>query len=277
MKSLVAGACCAGMLCAGFGAGRLDAQTLGGGVVGWRSDSLRPTDDWNTFSADMRVKRSHVRKNGTAIGALVPDALYRIERSKRSGSWKSVITVLSVTQPARFALSGAMAPSGAFAVQRLENDEDGTPVRAYDMRGARIRSYTTTAAQPIPSTPLPPRSVGREWLYGMVAIPVNKPQRQQAFERSYGRATATSTALLYTKQDGTRTQQLLVDPVNVVPLEATDLQNGVRHVRTTFRYGSAGGAGLVRLGTRTEVLVSSGVDDVTIVDSSFSNIRLERR
>lgn len=278
MKSLVVGASC-GLVAAVLGVGAVPAhaQFAGGGVTtGWRSDSLRPTDPWNTFTADVRVRRSHVRKNGTAIGALAPDAQYRIERSNRSGSWKTVLTVLSIERSSRVSLGGVLTPPGPLPVQRIELDENGTPMRAYNAQGAIVRSYKTGApVEPSSSTPL--RSIGIGWIDSLVATPVGKALRQQGYERRYGMPSIVGTQHVYKKQQGARRQQLFVDPVNMVTTEAHDQQNDVRIARTVFRYGSAGGAGLVRLGTRSEVLVSPAVDDVTVVDVAFTNIRLERR
>src|SRR5688572_6051427 len=67
-------------------------------ATGWRSDSLRVGDTWNTFTADMQITRTHVKADGTSIGAVVPEAKYRIERSNRSGNWKTVTTVISIAQ-----------------------------------------------------------------------------------------------------------------------------------------------------------------------------------
>jgi hypothetical protein len=63
----------------------------------------------------------------------------------------------------------------------------------------------------------------------------------------------------------------------MVTLEANDVQNNVPVVHTTFRYGAAGSAGQVRLGVRSEVLTTPSADDVTVIDSSYSNVRLDRR
>src|SRR5262249_54127463 len=68
-------------------------------IAGWCATSLRPADVWNTLTVDMNVKRQRLTSAGNPLGAPSPDATYRLERSSRSGSWKTVITVLSVARP----------------------------------------------------------------------------------------------------------------------------------------------------------------------------------
>ena len=61
-------------------------------VEGWCSDSLRPTDNWNALSVEMRVTGRRITAKGDLASAPAPGVTYRIERSSASGSWKTVIS-----------------------------------------------------------------------------------------------------------------------------------------------------------------------------------------
>ena len=65
-----------------------------------------------------------------------------------------MVTVLSVDRPPIYSFSGALTPPKAFPVARIEDDENGSPVRAYGANGALLTptllkntSSTTTMAR----------------------------------------------------------------------------------------------------------------------------------
>lgn len=253
----------------------------GAAPVGWRGDSLRINDNWNTFTADMRITRQHVKRNGTPIGAVIPDARYRIERSNRSGRWKTVTTVLAIDQPTPVAADGAAATPPPIVVHHLEDDEDGTALRAYGAGGQRLGLFKdplapagAASSSPVPSAP---RLNGREWITRLVAARAETKDRMNAFDRAYGTPANAGGVSVYTRTIGDVTKRIVVDTANGVPTEYTETRSGVPTVRVSLRYGPAGADGVVRLGMRSEVSVSPEVDDVVIVDASYSNIALARR
>ena len=249
-------------------------------TVGWRADSLRLTDSWNTFTADMRITRTHVKRDGTALGTLLPDARYRVERSNRSGSWKTVTTVLGITQPAQLHFDGAAAPAPPVVVQRLEDDENGAPLRVYDVSGRRVGHFKNPlvpTADDTTFTPVAPRSTGREWINRMVLLKGKAKDRLRTFDRAYGQPVKSGGTQIYTSTVGALTKRVVVDPVNGVALEYTETRAGVPTMRVSLRYGPAGTDAVVRLGVRSEVSVSPDVDDVVVLDSSYSNVALAWR
>src|SRR6185295_963712 len=134
--------------------------TADAAIAGWCAASLRPVDAWNTLTVDMVVKRQRLTSAGDAIGAPTPNATYRLERSSRSGSWKTVVTVLSVARLPIYSFSGALISPKPFPVARIEDDENGSPVRAYGANGAPLTPLigNTTA------TTTTVRTTGQQWL-----------------------------------------------------------------------------------------------------------------
>src|SRR5262249_13975036 len=159
-------------------------------IAGWCATSLRPADVWNTLTVDINVKRQRLTSAVNPLGATSPATTYRLERSSRSGSWKTVVTVLSVARPSIYSFSGALVSPRPFSIARIEDDEDGSPVRAYGTNGSVL---TPTLLAQTSSTNTTARTTGQQWLDAFVAAPVKKAARQQAFERAYGRATKAGT------------------------------------------------------------------------------------
>jgi hypothetical protein len=247
--------------------------------VGWRSDSLGPADTWNTLTVDIGIRRRHLSKAGTAIGAPIPAASYRLERSNRTGRWKTVIFVLSVERQPAYMLSGMLRMPAAFPVARMEDDEDGTPVRVYDTRNQLVKplpAAAVTFAAPVASI-VPPRSMGREWIETFVATAAGRPKRLLALEGRFGPGTPVGLLIRYTKRDGDLVHEVLVDPRLAVPVEEKISRTGTLTGYRTFSYGPAPNEAVVRAAIHAESTVSTGVDDRSVVDATFSNIRLELR
>jgi hypothetical protein len=243
-------------------------------VTGWCATSLRPADVWNTFTVDVSVKRQRVSSADARIGAPTPNATYRIERSSRTGSWKTVVTNLSVARPPAYAFGGAVLPARPLPVSRVEDDENGTPLRAYDGSGVLL---SPTLVGQTTSTNSSPRSVGQAWLDAFVATPTKKTARQTALEKAYGKATKVGTLNRYVRLETDGSQELLVDPKAVVPVEANTIRSGKRMGHRMFTYGPAPDSALVRTNVHSDTVTSVSSGDRAIVDTTFSNVCLEMR
>jgi hypothetical protein len=244
-------------------------------IAGWCATSLRPADVWNTLTVDMNVKRQRLTSAGTPLGAPSPDATYRLERSSRSGSWKTVITVLSVARPPIYSFNGAPLAPKPFPVARIEDDENGSPVRAYAVNGSLL---TPTLLANTGTTNTMARATGQQWLDAFVAAPIRKSARQQAFERIYGKATKAGTLNKYSRSvDPNGSDEVLVDPKTVVPMEANTTRNGKRLGHRTFGYGAAPDSALVRTNVHADTVTAADTGDRAVVDTAFSNVCLELR
>jgi hypothetical protein len=269
----------AAVLCAGFIAAGLRPlhAALETPTVSWRTDSLRPGDIWNTLTLDMSVARRHVTKSGAATGVPSPSATYRIERSSRTGSWKTVVTVLGVQLPPRYSLNGALIQPAPVPVGRIEDDEDGTPLRVYDRSGRLMKTPLVKSSTDPSAAFAPPRSNGREWIETFVATSAKKTTRQQDFERQFGRAQRVGTLYRFLHRDSDQTQEVLVDQKNVVAVENNSSRSGRLLGHRTFTYASAPDGAVVRTSVHAETLVTPETGERAIVDTTFSNIRLWQR
>ena len=263
-----------GVITAGTGPGFDTVPSANAAVAGWCANSLRPADAWNTFAADVSVKRLHLTKDGNPIGAPTPNATYRIERSSRSGGWKTVVTNLSLARAPMYALSGALLPTRPLPVSRVEDDENGTPLRAYDASGALL---TPQLMAQTTSPNASPRSTGLSWLDSFVAAPSKKGARQLEFEKAYGKATKVGQLNRYVRLVTDGSDEVLVDLKTVVPVEANALRKGKRVGHRTFTYGPAPDSALVRSNIHADTVVSADSGDRTVVDTTFSNVCLEMR
>ena len=272
----VAAASCVWMICTGYGPVGLSAASP---IVGWRTESLQPTDTWNTFTVEMSVNRRRVKRTGETTGVVAPTASYRLERSNLTGAWRTVVTVLSVDRSPTYALSGALMPPGAFPVARVEDDEDGSPARAYDTRGRLLKPFVSPVSLlDAAGTPTPmPRSGGREWIDAFVATTANKARRVQDFERRFGRGVKTAGVNRYVRVDGDVSEEALVQSRTAVPLEMNSARHGVSTARRAFTYGAAPDNAVVRTAVHSDTLISGGGDERAIIETAFSNICLERR
>jgi hypothetical protein len=262
------------VLMIGTGPGLAHLATADAAIVGWCPNSLRPADVWNTLTVDMNVKRQRVKSTGEITGAPSPAAFYRIERSSRTGGWKTVITVLSVDRSPVYSLSGAVTAPGPFPVARIEDDEDGTPIRAYNASGALVTPTAFTGTTNATSTP---RTVGQQWLDAFVAPPGKKTARQQAFEKLFGKATKAGTLNRYLRTETNGSEEVLVDPKVVVPVEANAVRSGKLVGHRTFTYGPAPDSALVRTAVHAETVTAVDTGDRAVVDTTFSNVCLERK
>src|SRR4029450_13000469 len=123
------------------------------------------------LTRDMSVKRQRLASAGDAIGAPTPNATYRLERSSRSGSWKTVVTVLSIAKPPMYSFSGALISPKPLPVARIEDDENGSPVRAYGPDGALL---TPTLLANTATGTTSARTTGQQWLHAFVGAPSQK-------------------------------------------------------------------------------------------------------
>ena len=243
-------------------------------IAGWCATSLRPADTLNTLTVDMSVKRQRLTSTGNTIGAPTPNATYRLERSSRSGSWKTVITVLGVARPPAYSFSGALISPQPFPVARIEDDEDGSPVRAYAATGALL---TPTLLANTATSSTSARTTGQQWLEAFVAAPGRKTARQQAFERAYGKATKAGTLNKYARLQTNGSDEVLVDAKTVVPIEANTFRAGKRLGHRTFVYGPAPDSALVRTNVHDDTVTAADTGNRSIVDTTFSNVCLELR
>lgn len=254
----------------------------GNGAQVWRWGSLRPGDVWNTLVVEMTVRRRQINAEGATVGVPSPTGRYRLERSMASGSWKTVVTVLSLERASLYSLDGVLGSPAPLAVARIEDDENGTPVRVFDSLGRSLRLPELTASAlsaagvgAAGGSEL--RAASTSWIDGFVAASDKAAQRRLALEREFGAPTTVNGLTRFAKTLGTTSAEVLVQPTAVVALEA-NLAEGARLVaHRTFTYQPAYQGAMVRSAVHSELRLSSATDERQITDTAFANIALERR
>jgi hypothetical protein len=272
-------------------------------AAGWRSDSLKVTDSWNTLTLDISVRRRHVKSDGTPAGIPSPAVSYRLARSKKSGSWKTVLTVLSMDRFSIYSLKGLAGAPAPLSVVRIEDDEDGTPVRAYDSLGRQLalptissssRSMLASLGASAASDSASPsnrltagvqslrgvaeaRQNDRGWIDNFLATAANKKVRLRAFERGFGAATTVNGLSRFSKTTGLRVEEVLVSPRAMVPVENNVVEDATMVSHRTFAYRTAYADTLVRSAVHSEHLVTPSTGERAIDDTTFTNISLSQR
>ncbi len=252
-------------------------------------------DDWDTFSADITVRHSRVQADGTPFDAAASPTQYHWERSRTANGWKTTVTTSTAARVTLNASDGAVIQDNRFSVARIEDDEDGSPVRLYNQRGEQVpvpppvRSAAPRSdAKGLPEFRRPSLRTGdapqrpavdggRAWLEGIIASSSAKATRRQGLERQLGSPTSrVRGADRFVVTRGETTQEVLADPESAVPVEMNVVRSGRLVTHSTFGYVPGAGGSLVRHTIHTEQLASNKGDRL-VTDIEYTNIRTERR
>ena len=277
-----------------------------------RTPGVAPAPAWDTFSADVTIRRRMVRKDGTP-GPEAPEMRYRWVRTLGDTGWKTTMTVLSVSSDVVQTSKGAQAVSRKVPVSRIEIGDARSPARIFDAEGrmlfmlptapptGRIGAPTSGAALPAEleavrgaaaafkanlasavtagtdagHTPADLRS--REWVEHLLPSAAGRGARRAAFARDMGSPQGLVRGLerFVHDRDG-HTTEVLSDPTWSVPVEINVARDGALVSHSVLSYDEDPGAGLVRRRIRSEQLLSPESGDRALVDFELSNIRLGR-
>jgi hypothetical protein len=259
------------------------------------ASSLAPVDSWDTFAADVTIRRSLVSADGAPVGVATPAVQYHWERTQNGAGWKTIMTLASVDPATVQSLTGAVRLSNSSPVTRIEDDEDGTPLRMFDRQGGLFRMPASEEMFPIGAAAAPGRSglqpladpnessrpaanLGREWIDRLIAMPSRQADRRQALENQLGKSLERVRGLdRFVIIKGDETREILADPKSALPIEINLVRNGVLVMQTTFTYEQALGKSQIRRASHTEQLASLGTGERTVTDVELTNVRLERR
>ena len=259
--------------------------------------SLAPPDAWNTFSADMTLRRSRVDAAGQPVGDSVTAQQYHWERSSATGHWKTTMTLAPASPLSLRTLSGTAPVDDRLLVARIEDDEDGSGPRIFNKRGELLRAPSaldhvlpaTPDADParLPHPPASKTAKGQpphatqpvsQWIDNHFIKRNSHDARRLAFQRRHGPPVGQVRGLdRYVTTHGDRMEETLVDRQLQVPVEANVVRQGQLVSHRTMSYAPAGGDFVVRRSIRTERLVSSKTGERAVVEIEFTNVRLEQR
>ena len=276
-----------------------------------RTPGVAPAPAWDTFTADVTIRRRMVRKDGTP-GPEAPEMRYRWVRTLGDTGWKTTMTVLSVSPDVVQTSKGAQAVSRKVPVSRIEIGDARSPARIFDAEGRMLFMLPTaaptdasdsTAGAALPAaleavrgaaaafkanlssavtagtdtghTPADLRS--RAWVEHLLPSVAGRGARRAAFARDMGSPQGLVRGLerFVHDRDG-HTTEVLSDPTWSVPVEINVARDGVLVSHSVLSYDEDPGAGLVRRRIRSEQLLSPESGDRALVDFELSNIRLGR-
>jgi hypothetical protein len=276
-----------------------------------RTPGVAPAPAWDTFSADVTIRRRLVRKDGTP-GPEGPEMRYRWVRSLGDGGWKTTMTVLSVAPDTVQTSKGPQAVSRKVPVSRIEISDTRSPARIFDAEGRMLfmlpaappsdpsrsasgaalpaqleavrgaaaafkANLTTAVAVGSDAGQAPPDLRSREWVEHLLPSVAGRGSRRAAFAREMGSPQGSVRGLerFVQNRDGSTTE-VLSDPTWSVPVEINVVRDGALVSHSVLSYDEDPGAGLVRRRIRSEQLLSPESGDRALVDFELSNIRLDR-
>jgi len=233
-------------------------------------------------------------KDGT-VTAEAPTVRYRWTRSERAGGWKSTIEVTGLAAPAIQSLKGPVLLDQPTSVVRIEDDEDGTPLRVFDRHGRAMRlpsiedrhvlGEPVAGVLRVPALPELAHSDARrradhsrDWVDAFIAVPHRKSARRDALNRRFGGAEGRVRDLdRFVTADGNHTMEVLTDRTSAVPIEINVARDGMLVTQSTLTYDAESGGTLRRRAVHTEQRLSTTADERAVAHVELSNIRLERR
>jgi len=271
-----------------------------------RTPGTPPAPAWDTFSADLTLRRRLLNKDGSAQ-LEAPEIRYRWQRKLGEGGWTSSLTVLSVAPTTIQTAKGPQPASMKVPISRVEIGDPRTPSRVFDtngnlvfmratpmfapVAGAADRRATTASQNDAPtrldltSAALPADLLdrasaamrSRDWVEHLMPSASGRAARRAALLRDLGTPQGTVRGLerFVTAANGATTE-VLADPTWAVPVEMSVVENGALVSHSTLSYEQDPRAGLVRRRLRTELLLSAESGQRSQVDVEFSNIRLDR-
>lgn len=253
--------------------------------------SVGPADAWDTFVADVSIAFSRVQRDGTE--QLNSALRYTWRRSQTSRGWTSVLEFTAGRGP-RLAPNDLELVDPSLTIARIEDDEDGSPLRAFNPNGELIALPGDVPGR-LPRAPIPDRvdgrlppvpdradgrphtTQGRDWIDAFFATPAKQGGRRQALEQAFGKPVGRIRGLdRFERTEGNRRYEMLVDPTSAVLVEVNVVQDSVLLSHRTIGYGVLADGTLVKHVVRSERLDPRG-ERRLVTSIEFSNIRLERR
>jgi hypothetical protein len=272
-----------------------------------RTPGAAPQPAWDTFSADLTIRRRLLRRDGR-VGLEGPEMRYRWTRTLTDRGWKTAMTLLSASPDTVQTDKGPQAVSRRIPVSRIEIGDPRTPTRVFDTEGRMVFLLPSQAPPALahPSTdrasvagtasiaeglaaaltmpeatgsPDPPEAAtrSREWVEQLMPTRGAGAARRAALVRTMGlpRGVERELERFVGHAEGQITE-VLSDPAWGVPVEINVVRDGALVSHTSFGYVEDPGAGLVRRQMRSEHLLSPESGDRSVVDVELANIRLGR-
>jgi hypothetical protein len=254
-----------------------------------QSKATPATQGWNALSVDITIRHSRVNADGAPTGVVTPAVKHHWERRLTASGWKSTMTLRSEPVVTVQGLNGRKRIENPFAITRIEDDEDGTPLRFFDRKGDQVRLPTEAElprinrnASPSPgneaslANTVRPLSFGRDWSDALVASPERSAARRAALERRFGKPEGRVRALdRFLSTRGDETVEVLADPQLALPVEINVVRERTLVSHTTIGYVRGAGGSVIRRSLHMERTLPDASGERTVTDVEVDNVRLE--
>jgi hypothetical protein len=275
-----------------------------------RTPGAVPIPTWDTFTADVTIRRRLVKKDG-AVAAEAPEMRYRWVRHRTADGWKSTMTVLSAAPERVETSKGPQLVSRKIPISRIEIGDPKTPARVFDTEG-RMVFLPATPPRSADATPsvdhhanaqvMTAEAAARElsrrlgngaptvssalagdasdahsqaWIGHMLPGIAGRAERRAALAQRMGAPQGMIRGLeRFVSTTGDTTTEILADPTWSVPVEINVARAGTLVSHSVLTYAQDPGAGLFRRRLQGELLVAPESGDRAQVDFELSNIRL---
>ncbi len=211
------------------------------------------------FTADVAIGQMHVAADGQRLPGAAPSAKYRLEHRAGSGAMTR-LTLVELERETAESVTGQVALDNPFLAVRMELDAKGG-MRLYNRRGDRLREPTAADRRLFgvvnpglgfdrPDT-RPMSSRARP--SNLVVASSRGNERRAEFERQFGAPVERVRGLdRYVKTRRDDVDEVLVDPVTVLPAEFNTVRAGVLVSRVQMTYEPKGDGSFVRRWFRAE-------------------------
>lgn len=241
--------------------------------------------------ADVSIRRHRAAADGDD-GLVVPEVVYRVERTLGDGGWAVVMRRLREERPVVRTEEGERRLETPPAIARLEAAADG-PVKVFNALGVEVRLPSKAALATVAdgesgalrrlalsnldarAGPEARQAVDHDVLGGLLISAEQVAAGRRTLERRFGPAVERGEGFVrHTRLEGNQSLEVLVDALTGVPVEIIVMQEGRRVERTRHTYLPAAGGGLVRRAVRSERLVPGSPDRQLVTEVEFANVRV---
>jgi hypothetical protein len=264
-----------------------------------------PQERWNTFSAEVTIRRGVRDAAQQPVGNEGPAVKYRWERTQSGGRWKTTMSVVRGARPDVVTPTGqsqAIPP----VVARIEDEGDGAGPRFYSLQGTLLRPPVASDRQKMGASDsvfantdalvfantnglMRPSAApagnrarladeGREWVEAVLPSLEKKSARETALQQRFGKALGKLRGLdRYVQTIADETTEVLAHDDWGVPVEINVVRGGVLESHASFSYEAGPAGSLVRRSSHAEHAIKDMKGARMVLDVELANVKLEER
>ena len=219
------------------------------------------------MSVEISITHTVLDKDGNPALPTSMPTLFTVVRTRRSGTWQTVMTYRkhegAPTRASSHPLDGA----------RVEFDEDSGATRVYDSTGELNTLLSREAGDEIPGSGGP-----GQWLEGLVATDEGRFTRSRNLSDRYGAPVGRVGGLdrFLIDRDGT-VEEILADPRSALLREINTVRNGILESHIVVDYDRRADGAWIRRSLRAEQIVPGDAGHRTRMTVEFANLAIGGR